>query len=632
MKPLAAIKKLSLVVVLLINSVNLVSQQNIDSLKNNLKSFKGDTMNAGYVSSLNNIGANYKLKGDVSNALYFHLKALKISEIIKDNNCISTSLYKIGKVHFVQENFTEALNYYNKAKSIKDNQNDTVSDFYIQVLNNITSALIGLNKYDEALKISFKCLSISQTINYVHGISECNFNLGNIYFLKNDFNQSLKYYLVSLTSAKKEKNNQEFISYVYTNLGEVSMKLKEYKSAHDYYTKSLNTALQLGDKETIKFNYIGLSDLDSIQGNYISSMQEYKLSVAYSDSLKNEENTKNITRQEMNFEFNKKETELKAKQQANEIISNEEKKRQRVIIYAVAGVLILVVIFSMFLYKRFKVAQKQKHIIGLQKDEVSKQKHLVEEHQKEIIDSINYAKRLQQAILPPTSYIKQYLTDSFVLYNPKDIVAGDFYWMESLDGFTFIAVADSTGHGIPAAMVSIVCSNSLNRAVKEFGLRETGTILDKTRELVLETFAKSEETINDGMDISILRIDNSGKSQTQWSGANNQLWYIKNNTSVMLEVKADKQPIGKTDYAKPFTTHTLELEKGDMVYLMTDGFPDQFGGEKSKKFKYKQLEELLVSIKSIELSEQKNILSETFNNWKGSLEQTDDVTLMGIKL
>ncbi len=180
-------------------------------------------------------------------------------------------------------------------------------------------------------------------------------------------------------------------------------------------------------------------------------------------------------------------------------------------------------------------------------------------------------------------------------------------------------------------MVSVVCSNALNRAVNEFGLRDTGTILDKTRELVLETFEKSGEEIKDGMDVSILKI-NTTTNKGQWSGANNQLWYVKKGGTEVIEIKADKQPIGKTDNPKPFTTHILEFEKEDIIYLMTDGYPDQFGGEKGKKFKYKQLEHLLLANSHQSVHQQKNILSTAFDNWKGDLEQVDDVTIIGIKI
>jgi len=342
------------------------------------------------------------------------------------------------------------------------------------------------------------------------------------------------------------------------------------------------------------------------------------------DSIFNADNSKQLGDLKTNFEVERKEAELKVKTEAQQAISEEEQKRQQIVIILISCLSVLVFIFSVFMYNRVKVTQKQKRII-------EKQKQLVEENQKEIIDSITYAKRLQLAILPADAEIKKYLPDCFIYYQPKGIVAGDFYWMEHLDNTTYIAAADSTGHGVPGAMVSVVCSNALNRAVKEFSLRDTGKILDKTRDLVLETFAKSGEEIKDGMDISLCGI-NILTNKMQWSGANNQLLYIKNNGKELLEIKADKQPIGKTEYPKSFTSHILELQKGDIIYLMTDGYPDQFGGDKGKKYKYKQLEDLLLANSNKPLEEQKNILSQSFDNWKGALEQVDDVTIIGIKI
>jgi serine phosphatase RsbU (regulator of sigma subunit) len=285
--------------------------------------------------------------------------------------------------------------------------------------------------------------------------------------------------------------------------------------------------------------------------------------------------------------------------------------------------------------------------------EVVKQKHLIEEKQKEILDSIHYAKRLQEAILPPLSFINEHLPNNFVLYQPKDVVAGDFYWAEMKDDKFFIAAADCTGHGVPGAMVSVVCSNALNRTVNEFGITNTGNILDKTRELVLETFAKGNSEVKDGMDISLLCIDKKN-NKAFWSGANNPLWYIDSVTSStqpsvtssevekstatgldsaqpeIKEIKADKQPIGKTENPKPFTTHEIELKPGIQFYLFTDGYADQFGGPKGKKFKYKQLEEFLLENANKTMQEQHQTLLSKFSEWKGDLEQVDDVCVIGL--
>ena len=307
--------------------------------------------------------------------------------------------------------------------------------------------------------------------------------------------------------------------------------------------------------------------------------------------------------------------------------------------------------------------------LQLEKNNVEEQKRIIEEKQKEILDSIHYAKRLQEAILPPLKFIDEYVPNNFVLYQPKDVVAGDFYWAETKDNKFFIAAADCTGHGVPGAMVSVVCSNALNRTVNEFGITDTGKILDKTRELVLETFAKGNAEVKDGMDISLLCIDKQ-INKAFWSGANNPLWYVQSSVTSseveksidaglevpvktvtssevekstssgldsarpdiqLIEIKADKQPIGKTDHAKPFTTHEIALQEGMLFYLFTDGFADQFGGPKGKKFKYKQLEELLLANANKSMNEQHETLSQQFALWKGDLEQVDDVCVIGVK-
>ncbi|MBA3664975.1 MAG: SpoIIE family protein phosphatase [Bacteroidetes bacterium] len=308
--------------------------------------------------------------------------------------------------------------------------------------------------------------------------------------------------------------------------------------------------------------------------------------------------------------------------------------QQAIVVFLLIIILFVVLVFfvirsNILRKKANRTLVQQKEIIEKQKTEVEDQKHLIEEKQKEIIDSISYAKRLQEAILPPKEFVNSYVADNFILYKPKDIVAGDFYWAEQIEDLFFIAAADSTGHGVPGAMVSVVCSNALNRTVKEFNIKETGAILDKTRELVLQTFEKSVSEVKDGMDISLLCIDNKNKKIT-WSGANNPLWYIQGEQ--IKEIKGDKQPIGKTEYPKPFTTHFIDYNTDAIFYLFTDGFADQFGGLSGKKFKYKQFSDLILSNKNNTLEQQKQIIENSFDAWKGDLEQVDDVCVIGIKI
>ncbi len=245
----------------------------------------------------------------------------------------------------------------------------------------------------------------------------------------------------------------------------------------------------------------------------------------------------------------------------------------------------------------------------------------------EILDSIAYAKRIQSAILPSTNQVQEHLKESFILYKPKDIVAGDFYWLEPVGEKLIFAAADCTGHGVPGAMVSVICNNSLNRSVREYDLDVPGEILDKTRELVINEFEKSEDEVKDGMDIALCSIENT---TLQYAGAHNPLWIVRNDE--IIEIKADKQPVGKFDNLKPYTTHTIELLKGDVIYLFTDGFYDQFGGKLGKKYKSVKFKKLLLSIQSKSMHEQHDYLEQEFESWKGELEQLDDVCVIGVRI
>lgn len=258
-------------------------------------------------------------------------------------------------------------------------------------------------------------------------------------------------------------------------------------------------------------------------------------------------------------------------------------------------------------------------------------KVLVKVHQqrKEITENIHYAKRIQKAILPSDRIINDYFKDNFIFYQPKDIVAGDFYWFEKYNEKIVFAVADCTGHGVSGAMVSIVCHNALNRALHEFGIEKPNEILDKVKSLVIETFSKNEEIVLDGMDLALCSLDPK-TNILQFSGANNPLYIIRDNE--LLEIKADKQPIGKYDIENPFTLKEFQLQKNDMVYIFTDGFPDQFGGPKGKKMKYNRFKELLNKVSQLPIKQQDANLRLEFEAWKGTLEQIDDVTIIGLRV
>lgn len=286
--------------------------------------------------------------------------------------------------------------------------------------------------------------------------------------------------------------------------------------------------------------------------------------------------------------------------------------------------------------------------ITLKNEEITLKNHEIEEKNHEIMDSINYAKRIQDSILPD-SKMKFLMPQSFVYFQPKDIVSGDFYWMKRIENELLFAAIDCTGHGVPGAFVSMVGFGGLNRAVNEYKLTKPAAVLEKLSEFVVESFAKHQsKSINDGMDASLCAL-NKETNVLQYSGANNAIYIIRslehpllspsgeliqvNKLGVLNEVKATRRPIGKTDYPIPFENHSIQLEKGDTVYLFTDGFPDQFGGDKGKKYMYKAFKRLLISIQSLPIEFQGERLEQEFKNWtKNEYEQVDDICIIGVKI
>ena len=559
------------------------------------------------------IGNVYQDLSDNGKALDYFQKGLKMFEVIGDKKGIGLCLTGIGLVLNEQSQYKKALEYFNKSKKMFEDIKDE---------NNISTTLINIAYSHEQLNDNASALA--------------------------DYQKSLE--------LCKQIGDSAGIGVSLAGIGNVYQRT-DIKKAEQYYSQALQIAKQFQDLTNEKENLNALKEVYRKQKKYKEALDLYDNYISVRDSISSQQNNKEIAKMEMQSDFEKKEAVAKAEHEKQIAIEEEKNKKQRVIIFSVVIGLLLVVIFSIFILNRWRVTQRQKKIIEIQKEEVDKQreladsrriiaeeqkyvietqktevekqKKLVEDHQKEIIDSITYAKRLQEAILPPLDFVKKHLPDSFILYKPKDIVAGDFYWMEELDNTIFIAAADCTGHGVPGAMVSVVCCNAINRTVKEFGLRETGKILDKVTELVLETFEKSGEDVKDGMDISLMAIHKTNK-QINWSGANNPLLYFSNGEAI--EIAADKQPVGKHDNRKPFTTNTISYLPDTTFYLFTDGYADQFGGPKGKKFMYKKMQAKLLEVSNKPMNEQKKNLDETITEWKGSTEQVDDICIIGIKI
>ena len=283
-------------------------------------------------------------------------------------------------------------------------------------------------------------------------------------------------------------------------------------------------------------------------------------------------------------------------------------------------------------------------------DKIAAQHSELEEKNKEITDSINYAKRIQDAYLPEKELFNKVFPKAFLLFKPKDIVSGDFYWFTQLNSpvpSILFAAADCTGHGVPGAIMSVICCNALNEVVNKKNIQQPDLILNEVRNIVTTAFKQQGDVKQkDGMDISLVRLLPVGeKVKLQFAGANNPLWIIREgkpstseeNMAIteshhLIEIKADKQPIGNYEITNPFTLHEMELQKDDTLYSFSDGFADQFGGALGKKFKSKALKELLLSIQHKPMDEQHTILLKAYNNWKGEHEQIDDVCMIGVKV
>jgi serine phosphatase RsbU (regulator of sigma subunit) len=279
-----------------------------------------------------------------------------------------------------------------------------------------------------------------------------------------------------------------------------------------------------------------------------------------------------------------------------------------------------------------QIENKNERLLEVYK-ELEQNRDEVADKNKEITDSIKYAKRLQEAILPSNEFIKKLFNESFVLYKPKDIVSGDFYWFEDWGNKKLFAAVDCTGHGVPGAFMSIVAYNQLNQAVNESGLSKPNLILNALNKGITKALKQTAEgsNIKDGMDIALCAYDASAAT-LEYAGAYNSLWIIREGK--LIEVKADKKPIGVFlgEELLPFRNNEIEVQQGDTIYIFTDGYADQFGGAKGKKFKYKSLQQLLLQNQHLDLEAQKELLENTIESWRGMLEQVDDILIIGIRI
>lgn len=587
------------------------------------------------IASLLVMGDQYGQMKDYKNAVAYLEKALKIAKEARLREEEASLSNQIGIVYQKANDFEKSLTHYFECLEIYESVNNLngISMCY----NNLGAVFFATGKYDDALNNFRKSLSIRQTSNWTFETHTTLVNIGMSFMKLNKKDSCLKYLNKSLSLSEKIGNKQLAFSSL-SHLSDSYFNFGDLKNAEVYGIKALTTAKATGYPEFIKTAADLMQKIYMKKGNYKEALNMYQLFVEMKDSLSNIETQKAGINSRLKYEYDLKTVADSVKIGEERKLTDTKLKQEKVQRYALFGGIFVIAVFAGFMYNRFKKTQKQKVIIELKEKETQQQKELLQEKNKEILDSINYAKRLQEAILPSKKIWESALPNSFIYYVPKDIVAGDFYWIEKIGDRVWFAAADCTGHGVPGALVSVVCSNALNRVVKEFGIYEPNEILGKVRELVIETFEKSEKEVNDGMDISLCCL-NTNTNILHWAGANNPLWLVRDN--ILTEIKADKQPIGKHMISKPFTNHEIKLHAGDSIYIFTDGLPDQFGGPKArlngsfgqgKKFKYKQLEKILLETSHLEPLKQKEIIHASFIEWKNSLEQVDDVCVIGLRV
>ncbi|MES2398208.1 MAG: tetratricopeptide repeat protein [Bacteroidota bacterium] len=585
--------------------------------------------------SYNNIGLTYWGQGNFPKALECNFLALKIAEKNGDKKGIAETFGSLGLVYWSQRDWTKSMDYYLKAYKLGEELGNK---------NIVGTSLSGIGiiyweklDYITALDCFFKSLKIATEIGNKNLIAMDLGNISSTYSQQGNVSKALEYKFKALEMQEKA-GNKLGIAFNLVDIGSTYSDLKKYKEAEKYLLQALAIDTAMGSLPWTQYTYSRLSDLYSETGNYKKALENYKKAKIISDTIFNQEKNKESTRKEMNYEFDKKEALTKVENEKQHVIAEEKNRKQTIITWSVAGGLFLVLVFAGFVFRSLRITRKQKNIIELQKNEVSKQKEIiekqkqiVEEKQKETVDSINYAKNIQYTLLANNDVLKQNLREHFVLFQPKDIVSGDFYWAVSVQGNEnrstrfYLAVCDSTGHGVPGAFMSLLNISFLNEAIIEKNIEQPDKILNYVRSRLIESISK--DGAQDGMDGILMCIENE---KITYAAANNVPLLVRENA--VIDLHADKMPIGKGEKNIPFTLQTIDSQKGDTLYLYTDGYADQFGGPKGKKFMYKQLDNLLIATNLKSMEEQELSLSLTLEQWKGDLEQVDDILVVGIRV
>ncbi|MBA3705622.1 MAG: tetratricopeptide repeat protein [Bacteroidetes bacterium] len=608
----------------------------------------GDKIGIG--NSCNSIALSYSNLGDIEKALEYHFKSLKIMEEIGNKNGIGNSYNNIGLLYYDEGNYDQALKYLYKALKIGEELNERLymSGRYNNIgivyeqQGRLSNKTMANDKFQKALAYHLKSLNIQEELGDTQGKGGSYNNIALIYFdlgkialnkdvSKKYYKNSLENYLKALLIAK-EINDQDLMCNTSINIANVYLESNKLEEAHDYLNQTLKLAKEIGKKSRVQEAYFSLSELFERKHDYKQALEYHKLYTNLKDTLLNETSSKQIAEMNTKYDTERKDKELIQKD-AEIIKQQAESEKQQTQRNAFIIGFGLVLVLAFFIFRGYRQKKEANAMLETKNEAISKQNKEIEKKNTVITDSIEYAKNIQSSILPTEEELKKHFQNYFILYKPKDIVSGDFYWINEQENNLLFAVADCTGHGVPGAFMSLMGHNLLREIVSRKNNFNPSEILDELNLKVLKTLKQDSKNTSAkyGMDIALISMDKK-RNRIEFAGAHNPLYIIRNKECIQL--KAEARSIGSfpREDKKGFMNQSFQLQKGDMLYLFSDGYTDQKGGPDGKKLFSKPFRELLQDLCELNVSEQHWQLDTNIINWQGNKKQTDDILVVGIRM
>jgi serine phosphatase RsbU (regulator of sigma subunit) len=576
----------------------------------------------GTAGALNNIAISYGNMGDYKQSMTNYFKSLELRESIHDKLGMSISYLNIGDSYSLQGKNEEAERFLLKALPLKIEVGDKEGEAYVYA--NLASIATSRKNYKEALVMHLKALKLREEMNDRQNVNQTHNFIAINYLDQKKYEEALVYFLKSKRSSKELGDKVDWIE-ANTGAGRCFEHRKNYQEALSNYEEALELAKEINYLPGLRGVLNNLSALHEKLGNYKQALIYQREFTQVKDSMLNEASFKQVAELNTRYETDKKEKEILLLTK-DQLLKDKTLKQQRLVRIGLIIGLGLFLVLSFLLFNRYRYKQKANLVLKKQKNEIT-------EKNIQITDSIDYAKTIQEAILPDAEKLNSYFNEYFILYKPKAIVSGDFYWIGKKNNKIICAVADCTGHGVPGAFMSLLGHNILENVVQRESSVDPGAILTTLNQEIVARFSKGKEqqTVKHGMDIGIISIDQS-KQQLEYAGARNSLYLVREGN--LTEIKADKMSTGIVNanhQAVTYTNNTHAIQKGEMIYLFSDGFPDQKGGPERKKFYYAPFKELLTSISHLSMEEQQLKLDQMISDWMADAEQVDDILIMGIR-